>query len=105
MMTATALIAVVASLILTQNETIKEIMIILVVGLLFDIINTWLQNAAMLRYYVEKMLPRKATLAAEKEQRKFMRDYTDAKKMGAQESQDSDLEEGPGEEGQVTGRN
>ncbi|MBN2458790.1 protein translocase subunit SecF [Candidatus Woesearchaeota archaeon] len=53
LMTITAIIAVTIALIFTSSETIKEIMIIMLIGLSFDLINTWLQNAAILRSYAE----------------------------------------------------
>ena len=69
MLTITALIAVVTSLVLTQNETIREIMIILTIGLLFDIVNTWITNTGLLRHYVEHIKPRKLAAAASREER------------------------------------
>ncbi|KYK25565.1 hypothetical protein AYK26_07825 [Euryarchaeota archaeon SM23-78] len=52
-MNATTLVAVIIALILSQSETIRQIMIILLIGLIVDIINTWIQNTGLLRYYVE----------------------------------------------------
>lgn len=37
----------------SQSEVIKQIMLILFLGALFDIINTWITNAAILRWYME----------------------------------------------------
>ena len=45
--------AVFASYFLTQSEVIKQIMLILSIGLLLDIPNTWIQNAGILRWYLE----------------------------------------------------
>lgn len=53
-MTITAIIAVVVGLIFAQSDVLKQIMIIVLIGLLFDIINTWIQNTALLRWYLEK---------------------------------------------------
>jgi preprotein translocase subunit SecF len=53
LMTLTTLTAVVVSLLLTQSETIREIMLIMLIGLILDILNTWLQNTALLRWYLE----------------------------------------------------
>jgi preprotein translocase subunit SecF len=53
LMTFTAIVAVTIGLIFTQSGTIKEIMTITLIGLLFDILNTWIQNVAMLRHHVE----------------------------------------------------
>ena len=53
-MTLTTLAAVLAALFITSSETIRQIMTILLIGLLVDIINTWLQNAGILRWHLEK---------------------------------------------------
>jgi preprotein translocase subunit SecF len=53
LMTFTAITAVGISLIMSTSGTIKEIMTIILIGLIFDIINTWIQNVALLRYYLE----------------------------------------------------
>ncbi len=53
-MTLTSLVAVIVGLLVTQSDVIKQIMLILTIGLAFDIINTWLQNASILRRYAEK---------------------------------------------------
>ena len=45
--------AVFASYFLTQSEVITQIMLILSIGLLLDIPNTWIQNAGILRWYLE----------------------------------------------------
>jgi len=54
MMTLTTIVAVIAALVFTQSEVIKQIMIILLVGLFIDMINTWIQNVGILRLYVER---------------------------------------------------
>ena len=53
-MSLTTLIAMTATLIFTQSEIIKQIMIILLIGLLVDLINTWIQNVGILRLYLER---------------------------------------------------
>ncbi|MBI2663898.1 hypothetical protein HYX10_00970 [Candidatus Woesearchaeota archaeon] len=53
-LTVTAMIAVTAGLLLTQAETIRQIMLILVIGLAFDLLHTWLTNAGVLRWYMER---------------------------------------------------
>jgi preprotein translocase subunit SecF len=53
-MTITTLTAVTIALIVTDSEVIRQIMIILFIGLLIDIINTWIQNVGILRLYLEK---------------------------------------------------
>jgi preprotein translocase subunit SecF len=54
MMTLTTLLAVSISLIFSQSEVIKQIMLILLIGLIIDYINTWIQNVSILRLYVER---------------------------------------------------
>ncbi len=53
-MSLTTIIAVTAALIFTESEVIRQIMVILLIGLLVDLINTWIQNAGILRLYLEK---------------------------------------------------
>jgi len=54
MLIATAVVAIVIALALAQAEAIKQIMTIVLIGLLFDIFNTWVQNIAILRWYFER---------------------------------------------------
>lgn len=53
-MSATTLTAIAISLIFVQSEVIKQIMIILFIGLLVDLIMTWIQNTGILRLYLER---------------------------------------------------
>lgn len=53
-MTATAVTAAFVAFILTPSEVIKQIMLILIIGLLVDVVNTWIQNVGILRLYVER---------------------------------------------------
>jgi preprotein translocase subunit SecF len=53
-MTLTTAAAIIIALIFTQSEVIKQIMIILLIGLIVDMMYTWLQNAGILRLYLEK---------------------------------------------------
>ncbi|MFH1769956.1 MAG: protein translocase subunit SecF [archaeon] len=53
-MNLTTMVAVTIGLIVTDSEVIKQIMIILLVGLFVDIINTWIQNVGIIRYYLER---------------------------------------------------
>jgi preprotein translocase subunit SecF len=53
-MSLSALVAVMAGLFLAESETIKQIMLVLVVGLVFDIMHTWLTNASILRWWAER---------------------------------------------------
>ncbi len=54
MLTITAIIAVVVALFFAQADVLKEIMTIILIGLLLDIVNTWIQNAGILRWYLER---------------------------------------------------
>ena len=57
-MTSTTLAAVTIGLIFTQSEVIRQIMIILFIGLLADLAYTWIQNVGILRLYLEKKAKR-----------------------------------------------
>lgn len=54
-MTLTAIVSVGISLIVIYNlsETLRQIFEIILIGLFFDIFNTWLTNASMLKWYME----------------------------------------------------
>lgn len=53
-MTFTAMAAVVAGLVLSGSDVLTEIMTIVLIGLFTDIINTWMLNAGILKWYVDK---------------------------------------------------
>ncbi|MBD3164848.1 protein translocase subunit SecF [Candidatus Woesearchaeota archaeon] len=53
-MTLTTIAAITVALIFTQSEVIRQIMTILLIGLLIDIVNTWIQNSGLLVWYIEK---------------------------------------------------
>src|SRR3989344_1577121 len=53
-MTQTTLVAVIVALIFVQSEIVKQIMLILLIGLLVDTIVTWIQNVGILRWHLEK---------------------------------------------------
>ena len=53
-MTMTTIVAVIATLLFTESEVIRQIMSILLIGLCVDIINTWIQNVGLLRLYLER---------------------------------------------------
>ena len=52
-MSLTSFVAVVIGYIVTPSDLIKQMMLILAIGLFFDILNTWVQNAGILRWYLE----------------------------------------------------
>jgi len=58
-MNVTTLAAVGVALLVSQSAVINQIMTILFIGLIVDMINTWIQNAGILRYYTEKMEAKK----------------------------------------------
>ncbi len=53
-MSAAGIAATGMSFLLTNNTTLKQIMLILIVGLFIDLITTWIGNVAFLRYYMER---------------------------------------------------
>jgi preprotein translocase subunit SecF len=53
LMSMTAFGAVIAGYFFAEAETIKQIMFIISIGMIFDIIHTWLTNAGLLRWYLE----------------------------------------------------
>ncbi len=59
-MSLTALAATLAGLFFSQADTIKQIMLVLSVGLVFDMIHTWITNAGVLRWYIEEKQKRVA---------------------------------------------
>lgn len=54
MMSVTTICAITVALLVAKSDTIRQIMIILLIGLVIDIIMTWIQNAGILRWYLEK---------------------------------------------------
>lgn len=53
-MTGSTLVALTVALLLSQSQVLTQIMAILFIGLLVDALNTWIQNAGLLRYYLER---------------------------------------------------
>ncbi|MFH2020485.1 MAG: hypothetical protein ABIJ34_03670 [archaeon] len=53
-MSAAGLAATIVSFLFTNNSTLKQIMLILIVGLTIDLLTTWIGNVAFLRFYMEK---------------------------------------------------
>jgi len=53
-MTFATLAAVTIGLIFVNSDVIRQIMILILIGTLLDPINTWIQNVAFLRIYLEK---------------------------------------------------
>lgn len=55
-MTLTSIIAIAVALVIIYNfsETLRQIFTILLIGLAFDIFNTWTTNASLIKWYAEK---------------------------------------------------
>jgi len=55
-MTLTAIAAIAAALIFTHSisNVLNQIFSILLIGLFFDIINTWITNVIILKWYLEE---------------------------------------------------
>lgn len=53
-MTITTITVVTVALIFVQSETIRQIMLIILIGMFVDMIMTWIQNVAILKLYLEK---------------------------------------------------
>lgn len=53
LMNFTTLIAIIIALFITSSDVIRQIMVILLIGILVDQISTWIQNVGILRWYLE----------------------------------------------------
>ena len=53
-MTVTTLIAATVTFIVAESQVLREIILVVMIGLIIDLINTWIQNAGILRWYLEK---------------------------------------------------
>ncbi len=54
-MTITTLVAVTVALIFAESDVLSQIMAILLIGLLVDLVYTWLMNAGLLRLYMHRV--------------------------------------------------
>ena len=61
-MTITAIISVIVALSVTQSEVIRQIMLILLIGLIADIFFTWILNVGLLRIYIERKAKKGITI-------------------------------------------
>lgn len=52
-MSITTLVAITVAFLIADSPVLKEIMLILMIGLVVDVLNTWVQNAGLLRWYLE----------------------------------------------------
>lgn len=53
-MSMTSLLAAMTAYFFTTSDVIKQIMLIIIIGLIFDMLNTWIQNAGILRWHLER---------------------------------------------------
>lgn len=53
-MTITTITVVTVALIFVQSESIRQIMLIVMIGMFVDMIMTWIQNVGILRLYLER---------------------------------------------------
>ncbi len=53
-MSVAGLTATTIAFVLSNSIVIKQIMLILIIGLIIDLITTWLQNTGLLRWYLER---------------------------------------------------
>jgi preprotein translocase subunit SecF len=53
-MNATTLAAVLVAMFVAESDVLKEIVTIVLIGLFADMLNTWIQNAGILRWYFER---------------------------------------------------
>ncbi len=53
-MSCTSLVASGVAFYFSRSEVIRQIMLIILIGLFFDMVYTWIQNAGILRWYMEK---------------------------------------------------
>jgi preprotein translocase subunit SecF len=81
-MTITAIAAVLVAYFFTHSETLRQIMLILIIGLIFDMLNTWIQNVGMLRWYLESKSKKHAA--------QIIADFNDD---GKKDKRDEDIED------------
>lgn len=53
-MSAAGLSATTIAYFISESPVIKQIMLILIIGLVIDVLTTWIQNAGLLRWYLER---------------------------------------------------
>ena len=53
-MSITTIAAITVALFVSESEVLRQIMIVLLIGLIVDLVNTWLQNVGILKIYLEK---------------------------------------------------
>jgi preprotein translocase subunit SecF len=58
-MSMTSLLAAVVAYTFSTSDVIKQIMAIIIIGLAFDMLNTWIQNTGILRWHLERKAKKK----------------------------------------------
>ncbi|KHO45482.1 MAG: preprotein translocase subunit SecF [archaeon GW2011_AR3] len=58
-MVATTVTAATIAFLFSESETIRQIMLIIIIGMVADVFNTWITNTAILKWYVERKAARK----------------------------------------------
>jgi preprotein translocase subunit SecF len=58
-MNLSTMAAVTIAFIISQSEVIRQIMLIILIGLMADLINTWIQNVGLLRWYLDNKANKK----------------------------------------------
>ena len=53
-MVITTTVAATIAFFLSESETIRQIMLIIIIGMVADVFNTWITNTAILKWYVER---------------------------------------------------
>lgn len=61
-MTITAIVSTIVALLVTQSDVIRQIMLILLIGLIADIFMTWIQNVGLLRIYLERKAKKRMSI-------------------------------------------
>lgn len=100
LMTFSTLTAVTIGFFLTTSGTIKEIMTIMIVGLLVDLVNTWIQNVAFLRYYLEHIKAKKHAKLIPEPMAEEQEKYDDEESEKVFEEAEADVKGEEGEEEQ-----
>jgi len=66
-MNMTTLVTVLVGLFISQSSELKQIFLILFIGLIIDVINTWIQNVSILRMYLEKKSANNSEIKTQKQ--------------------------------------
>jgi len=96
-MSTTTIVALGAGMFFAQSEVLKQVLLILFIGLVVDLPMTWLQNAGILRWYLDKKKAQpsvqKEDYSKDKEQRKEEKKRKKEEKRKAKEEKKRQKEE------------